>query len=206
MWHAETHDSGCTFEVPADSQTSGTNYDTHRVVSKDIASNDANEGEIVMSHEYSKTPEAVSRLTTNQFHVTQEDRTEPAFRNEYWDHHDDGVYVDVVSGQPLFSSLDKYDSGTGWPSFTKPIVADAVVSITDTSHGMVRTEARSSGADSHLGHIFGDGPTAEGGQRYCMNSAALRFIPVAELEAEGHGQFRALFESTEIESTEEKAS
>lgn len=158
-----------------------------------------------MTHQYSKTPEAVSRLTENQYHVTQEDRTEPAFRNEYWDHHEEGIYVDVVSGQPLFSSTDKYDSGTGWPSFTRPIVAEAVVSKTDISHGMVRTEARSSGADSHLGHIFGDGPSAKGGQRYCMNSAALRFIPAAELEAQGYGQFRHLFETTDI-NTEEKAS
>ena len=158
-----------------------------------------------MTHQYSKTPEAVSRLTETQYHVTQEDRTEPAFRNEYWDHHEEGIYVDVVSGQPLFSSTDKYDSGTGWPSFTRPIVTDAVVSKADISHGMVRTEARSSGADSHLGHIFGDGPSAKGGQRYCMNSAALRFIPAAELEAQGYGQFRQLFETTDID-TEEKAS
>jgi peptide-methionine (R)-S-oxide reductase len=161
---------------------------------------------MIMSHEYSKTPEAVSRLTPDQFQVTQEARTEPAFRNEYWDNHDDGIYVDVVSGQPLFSSVDKYDSGTGWPSFTRPIVADAIVGVRDTSHGMVRTEARSSGADSHLGHIFGDGPSAAGGERYCMNSAALRFIPVAELEAEGYGRFRPLFEGIDVTETEEKAS
>jgi peptide-methionine (R)-S-oxide reductase len=177
----------------------------------DVAANDANKGEMIMSHDYSKTPEALSRLTANQLRVTQEDGTEPAFRNEYWDNHEPGIYVDVVSGQPLFSSVDKYDSGTGWPSFTKPIVADAIVSITDASHGMVRTEARSSGADSHLGHIFGDGPAEAGGQRYCMNSAALRFIPVTELEAEGYGQFRHLFETPDTSNvdttnTEENAS
>lgn len=159
-----------------------------------------------MSHDYSKTPEAVSRLTDDQFRVTQQDGTEPAFRNAYWNNHEDGIYVDVVSGQPLFSSSDKYDSGTGWPSFTKPIEADVVRSKSDTSHGMVRTEVRSAGADSHLGHIFNDGPIEAGGQRYCMNSAALRFIPVSQLDAEGYGQFRSLFTATENTNTEEKAS
>ncbi len=159
-----------------------------------------------MSHNYRKTAEAVSSLSEDQFHVTQEDRTEPAFRNEYWDHHEDGIYVDVVSGQPLFSSIDKFDSGTGWPSFTKPIVADAVVNKTDTSHGMTRTEARSSGADSHLGHVFADGPAALGGVRYCMNSAALRFVPVAELVTQGYGEFRSLFDTSGAAGTKEKAS
>jgi peptide-methionine (R)-S-oxide reductase len=150
-----------------------------------------------MSNDYSKTPEALSRLTANQFRVTQQDATEPAFHNEYWNNHEDGIYVDVVSGQPLFSSTEKYDSGSGWPSFTKPIQPDAVTVKTDMSHGMIRTEARSAGADSHLGHIFNDGPIGAGGQRYCMNSASLRFIPVSELEAEGYGQFRSLFRDTE---------
>ncbi|MGM7423097.1 peptide-methionine (R)-S-oxide reductase MsrB [Cellulosimicrobium sp. CpK407] len=159
-----------------------------------------------MSHKYGKTPEAMSRLTPDQYHVTQQAGTEPAFNNEYWDNHEAGIYVDVVSGQPLFSSVDKYDSGTGWPSFTRPIVPDAIVSKSDVSYGMVRTEARSTGADSHLGHIFGDGPTADGGQRYCMNSAALRFIPVAELDAQGYGQFRHLFDTTGTARTEEHAS
>lgn len=159
-----------------------------------------------MSHDYSKTPEALNRLTADQFRVTQQDGTEPAFRNAYWNNHEDGIYVDVVSGQPLFSSSDKYDSGTGWPSFTKPIEADVVRSKSDTSHGMVRTEVRSAGADSHLGHIFNDGPIEAGGQRYCMNSAALRFIPVSQLDAEGYGQFRSLFTATENTNTEEKAS
>ena len=115
-----------------------------------------------MSHDYSKTPEALSRLTDSQFRVTQKDGTEPAFRNEYWDNHEPGIYVDVVSGQPLFSSTDKYDSGTGWPSFTKPIGADSVHTKTDASDGMIRTEVRSTGADSHLGHIFDDGPVDAG--------------------------------------------
>lgn len=153
-----------------------------------------------MTNDYSKTPEAVSRLTKTQYAVTQEDGTEPAFRNQYWDNHDAGIYVDVVSGQPLFSSTDKYDSGTGWPSFTKPIDTDAVSQHTDSSFWMTRTEVRSAGADSHLGHLFDDGPRDAGGLRYCMNSAALRFVPVAELEAQGYGAYRTLFENTAEEN------
>jgi peptide-methionine (R)-S-oxide reductase len=174
----------------------------HVVVHGDGAASDVREGRIV-SHDYRKTPEALRRLTKNQFRVTQEGATEPAFRNEYWDNHQAGIYVDVVSGQPLFSSVDKYDSGTGWPSFTRPIADDAVRTETDRSYGMVRTEALSSSAGSHLGHVFGDGPVDAGGQRYCMNSAALRFVPVAELEAEGYGEYLSLFETT---GTEEQAS
>jgi peptide-methionine (R)-S-oxide reductase len=159
-----------------------------------------------VSHDYRKTPEALSRLTDSQFRVTQKNGTEPAFRNEYWDNHEPGIYVDVVSGQPLFASTDKYDSGTGWPSFTKPIVADAVQSETDRSFGMTRTEVRSTGADSHLGHLFDDGPAGAGGQRYCMNSAALRFVPVSELEEQGYGEYRSLFEKAGTTSTEGQAS
>ena len=147
-----------------------------------------------MSHDYRKTPEALSRLTDTQYRVTQEDGTEPPFRNEYWNNHEPGIYVDVVSGQPLFSSTDKYDSGTGWPSFTKPIDADAVRTKTDWKLWMTRTEVRSAGADSHLGHVFDDGPGDAGGLRYCMNSAALRFVPVSELEEQGYGEYRSLFE------------
>jgi len=149
-----------------------------------------------MSHDYRKTPEAVSRLTPSQYRVTQEDGTEPAFRNEYWNNHDDGIYVDVVSGQPLFSSTDKYESRTGWPSFTKPLASDAVTEHVDGMLWMKRTEVRSAGADSHLGHVFDDGPRDAGGLRYCMNSAALRFVPAAELEEQGYGEYRALFEPT----------
>ncbi|WAB81426.1 peptide-methionine (R)-S-oxide reductase MsrB [Microcella daejeonensis] len=149
-----------------------------------------------MTTEYRATPEAIARLTPMQRKVTQNDGTEPAFRNEYHDLKDAGIYVDVVSGQPLFSSLDKYDSGTGWPSFTKPLSPDAVTTKSDRMLWMVRTEVRSSGADSHLGHVFDDGPRDAGGQRYCMNSAALRFVPVAELEAQGYGAYRALFDSS----------
>jgi len=146
-----------------------------------------------VSTEYRKTSQALSRLTDRQFAVTQDDATEPPFRNEYWDNHEDGIYVDVVSGQPLFSSTDKFESGSGWPSFTRPIDDAAVVEKTDRSLWMTRTEVRSSGADSHLGHVFDDGPRQAGGLRYCMNSAALRFVPVSELEAQGYGAYLSLF-------------
>lgn len=131
-------------------------------------------------------------LTPIQYKVTQEDGTERAFENEYWNNKDAGIYVDIVSGEPLFSSLDKFDSGTGWPSFTKPIKEDAVLSKKDRSWFMSRTEIRSRIADNHLGHVFEDGP-APTGLRYCMNSASMRFIPVAELEKEGYGEFVSLF-------------
>ena len=155
--------------------------------------------------DYRKTAEALDALTAHQYRVTQEGGTEPAFRNEYWDNHEQGIYVDVVSGQPLFSSTDKFDSGTGWPSFTRPIAPDAVTTTTDRTFGMVRTEAISAGAGSHLGHVFDDGPRNAGGLRYCMNSAALRFIPASELEAQGYGAYRELFETTP-QTAEENAS
>lgn len=132
-------------------------------------------------------------LTPEQFRVTQRDGTEPPFRNAYWDNKKAGLYVDVVSGEPLFSSLDKYDSGTGWPSFTRPLEPRNVVEKADRSLFGVRTEIRSAHADSHLGHVFDDGP-APTGKRYCMNSAALRFVPAENLEREGYGKYRALFE------------
>ncbi len=150
---------------------------------------------------YVKSAEAVARLTPEQFRVTQKDATEPPFRNEYWDNHDDGIYVDVVSGEPLFSSTDKYDSGTGWPSFTKPIDQTVVTTITDKSLWMTRTEVRSASADSHLGHLFDDGPRDKGGLRYCMNSASLRFVPVDRLDDEGYGAYRSLFTSTTKENS-----
>jgi peptide-methionine (R)-S-oxide reductase len=152
-----------------------------------------------VSNDYRKTPEALSRLSDLEYRVTQEDGTEPAFRNRYWNNHEDGVYVDVVSGQPLFSSRDKFESGTGWPSFTKPIEPDAVETKTDWKLIIPRTEVRSSGADSHLGHVFHDGPRDAGGLRYCMNSASLRFVPVADLEDQGLGAYRTLFDTTDTQ-------
>jgi peptide-methionine (R)-S-oxide reductase len=150
-----------------------------------------------MAETYSKDPEAVARLSAEQRRVTQEGGTEPAFRNEYWDNKEPGIYVDVVSGEPLFASINKYDSHTGWPSFTVPLEPDNVVEKPDTSHGMIRTEVRSTHGDSHLGHLFNDGPAEAGGLRYCMNSASLRFVPVDQLEAEGYGAYRHLFDQTE---------
>lgn len=132
-------------------------------------------------------------LTSLQQYVTQHGGTEPAFNNEYWDNHEDGIYVDVVSGEPLFSSTDKFDSGTGWPSFTKPIKEDMVSEHSDDKYGMSRTEVKSTASDAHLGHVFPDGPKDRGGQRYCINSASLRFIPKADLEKEGYGEYAALF-------------
>ena len=133
------------------------------------------------------------KLSSEQFAVTQQCGTEPPFHNAYWDNHKPGIYVDVVSGEPLFSSLDKFDSGTGWPSFTKPVAASDVVEKTDLALGMERTEVRSRMADSHLGHVFNDGPAEKGGQRYCINSASLKFIPVEEMDQAGYGPYLAPF-------------
>jgi peptide-methionine (R)-S-oxide reductase len=146
-----------------------------------------------MMKTYRKNPEALSCLSPEQYRVTQEDGTERPFANEYWDNKEPGLYVDVVSGEPLFASIDKFDSGSGWPSFTKPVDPQNIIENRDVSHGMVRTEVRSAHGDSHLGHVFPDGPSEAGGLRYCINSAALRFIPLDELEAQGYSEYRKLF-------------
>jgi peptide-methionine (R)-S-oxide reductase len=138
----------------------------------------------------SNLAETISKLTARQRKVTQDGATEPAFDNEFWDKKDAGIYVDIVSGEPLFASKQKFDSGCGWPSFTVPLEPENVVERADRSHGMVRTEVRSAQGDSHLGHVFDDGPTEEGGLRYCINSAALRFVPYEDLESEGYGKYQ----------------
>ncbi|WP_292759998.1 peptide-methionine (R)-S-oxide reductase MsrB [Methylophaga sp. UBA2689] len=146
--------------------------------------------------DYKKSTNIVEQLTPEQHYVTQQCGTEPPFDNAYWDNHEAGLYVDVVSGEPLFASVDKFDSGTGWPSFTRPVQNENVNENFDESLGMRRVEVRSVHGDSHLGHVFPDGPEEAGGMRYCINSASLRFIPVEELEAEGYDEFKNLFSET----------
>ncbi|MBW0931951.1 peptide-methionine (S)-S-oxide reductase MsrA [Priestia megaterium] len=143
--------------------------------------------------DFGRDEQLKTTLTPIQYEVTQNDATELPFRNEFWDHTEDGIYVDIVSGEPLFSSTDKYDAGCGWPSFTKAINKDEVKENMDVSHNMVRTEVRSKTANSHLGHLFDDGPQDAGGLRYCINSAALRFVPKDDLEKEGYGEYAVLF-------------
>ncbi len=150
-----------------------------------------------MTDSYRKDPEMISRLNPRQYAVTQESATEPAFDNEFWDNKEAGIYVDVVSGEPLFASTKKFDSGCGWPSFTVPLESGNVVENQDRSHGMIRTEVRSTHGDSHLGHVFTDGPIDEGGLRYCINSAALRFVPYDDLEAQGYGEYKKLFDGAQ---------
>ncbi len=153
-----------------------------------------------MKSNYHKNPEAVGALSPEQYHVTQKNGTERPFTGEYWDNHEPGIYVDVVSGEPLFASVDKFESGSGWPSFTRPIDKENVIEKRDFSHLMIRTEVRSAHGDSHLGHVFTDGPRDEGGLRYCINSAALRFIHLDDLEAEGYGQYKTLFSNQEAQA------
>ena len=148
---------------------------------------------------YHKNPVAVSLLSPEQYRVTQRDETERPFENAYWDNKQLGIYVDVVSSEPLFTSLDKFDSGCGWPSFTRPVETENVVEQQDSSHGMTRTEVRSTHGDSHLGHVFHDGPPEAGGLRYCINSASLRFVPLNQLESAGYSSYLKLFQSKEKE-------
>jgi peptide-methionine (R)-S-oxide reductase len=159
-----------------------------------------------MSVQYNKNPDAVDALSPEQYQVTQKNGTERPFTGEYWDNHEPGIYVDVVSGEPLFASVDKFESGSGWPSFTRPIEGDNgsngsnVVEKRDLSHLMIRTEVRSAHGDSHLGHLFKDGPRDQGGLRYCINSASLRFVHLDDLDTAGYGDYKKLFTNQEAQA------
>jgi methionine-R-sulfoxide reductase len=163
-----------------------------RAVAQSSAALAKGERKVTDSYKKPSENELKSKLSPIQFEVTQHEATERPFQNEFWDNHEEGIYVDVVSGEPLFSSRDKYESGTGWPSFTRPLVPENVKTKTDRQFGMSRTEVRSAHADSHLGHLFDDGPKPTGA-RYCMNSASMRFIPVSKLAAEGYAEYAKLF-------------
>lgn len=166
---------------------------SHSAIAKKPLKKNKKEPEVTKTYKKPSEFEIKKLLTPEQYQVTQGCGTEPPFKNAYWDNHEEGIYVDVVTGEPLFSSKDKFDSGSGWPSFTKPIDKEHVATAVDDSHGMIRTEVKSKEGGSHLGHVFEDGPKDAGGLRYCINSASLRFIPTKDLEKEGYGEFKKLF-------------
>jgi methionine-R-sulfoxide reductase len=168
-------------------------HDAGHAQPTDLSNNQINQTTNMSGFKKPSAAELKQKLTAEQFAVTQQSATEPAFHNEFWNNHQPGIYVDIVSGMPLFSSLDKFDSGCGWPSFTAPLNGTDVVEHTDNSYGMARTEVRSTAADSHLGHVFDDGPSEKGGLRYCINSASLKFIPLEDMEKAGYGQYLAPF-------------
>lgn len=169
------------------------------IVGLGLLSGTALSGVVTYAQEKNMPQETKKEMSTNhltplQKKVTMEGGTETPFENEYWDNHEEGIYVDIINGEPLFSSTDKFDSGTGWPSFSRPISEHMIDEHTDTKFGMSRTEVKSTGSDAHLGHIFNDGPTELGGLRYCINSASMNFIPKADLEKEGYGKYLTLFD------------